>query len=382
MEEEQVLNIEIESIDDFLPMPGADSIVTSSEPKNILSQDEVVDLSFMDEPVVDVITEITNEIDEIVEPTKSKPRTTATGNADVFKKLIDKNLLVPFDDGKELETYTSKDWEELLEANFAEKEKDITKKVSEDFFSALPEELQYAAQYIATGGTDLKGLFRVLSQTQETKSLDLADPKDHEAIVRGYLYAKNFGDEKVIEEQISEWANGNMLSKKAAQFKPTLDAMQNDIIKEKLSKQEDFKKQQLAKKEQYMNNIYETLKPGELNGIKLDTKRQKMLWDELTNSKYESLTGRPTNLLGKLLEEHQFGEKPRYDLIAEATWLLSDPEDYKANLKKNAINETVKKTVRELKTEEGRKNTTSAIEDEDKTPGKRTITRQTNIFQR
>ena len=132
-----------------------------------------------------------------------------------------------------------------------------------------------------------------------------------------------------------------------------------------------------------MSNIYETLKPGELNGVKIDGKRQKMLWDELTTVKYESITGRPTNMLGKLLEDYQFGQKPRYDLIAETLWLLSDPEDYKENIRKQAKNEVVADTVRKLKTEESRKiSSYTRDEDEDAKPNSRKIARQTNIFKR
>ena len=108
-----------------------------------------------------------------------------------------------------------------------------------------------------------------------------------------------------------------------------------------------------------------------------------MLWDELTTVKYESLTGRPTNLLGKLLEDYQFGKQPRYDLIAETLWLLSDPDDYKENIRKQAKNEVVQNTVRQLKTEEARKISSYVKEDdEDDRPASKRLSKPQNIFRR
>ena len=67
----------------------------------------------------------------------------------------------------------------------------------------LPEELQYAAQYVANGGTDLKGLFRTLAQVEEMRQLDPSDEYDQAEIARQYLYATNFGtpEEIVLNEK-------------------------------------------------------------------------------------------------------------------------------------------------------------------------------------
>ena len=63
--------------------------------------------------------------------------------------------------------------------------------------------------------------------------------------------------------------------------------MQEEVVQSKIAQQEQFRAEQQKKKEQYMENIYNTLKPAELNGVKIDSKRQKFLWDELTTVKYE-----------------------------------------------------------------------------------------------
>jgi hypothetical protein len=407
-------NVSIDNIDDFLPMPGAESIVTSDDEDNekpnlFSSNNKSVNMDFLDDnskkkttdededtsqAIAELDTALENGDDD--EEIKSKPgrkKTDKSGLVDFLKKRIEGNEMFAFDDfddsKQSLDDYlgglSEKDVEDLWKANVDNMKSEVAAATPKEFFESLPEELQYAAEYVAKGGQDLKGLFRALAQVEEVRTLDARQPEHQEIIVRQYLQASGFGggDQELIEDQIQEWFDNGNLQKKAIQFQPKLNDMQEEVVQAKLAQQEAFRQQQQQKKEAYMQNIYETLKPSELNGVKIDGKRQKMLWDELTTVKYESLTGRPTNLLGKLLEDYQFGQKPRYDLIAETLWLLSDPEDYKENIRKQAKNEVIQDTVKKLKTEEARK-LSSYVKDEDtdeRTPSKR-LSKPQNIFSR
>lgn len=410
-QQSSVSNVTIESIDDFLPMPGAESIVTADEEDSkltIFSKPRQTDMSFLEKDDDDseddsddkkkitpadtnsAFAELDAELegDDLDDSSDKKPgrkKIDKSGMVETFSKLIEEGLIVPFEDDKSLEEYSVKDWKDLIQANFDEKEKAIREQTPKEFFESLPQELQYAAEYVAKGGTDMKGLFRALSQTEEVRSLDPRNDEHQEMIARQYLQATNFGngDNEIIEDQLQEWVEAGTIAKKAQQFKPKLDQMQEEVVQSKLAQQEEFRAQQQQKKEEYMENIYNTLKPSELNGVKIDGKRQKFLWDELTTVKYESMTGRPTNLLGKLLEDHQFGKTPRYDLIAETLWLLSDPDDYKENIRKQAKNEVTQDTVRKLKTEEARKIASTVKDEEEDKPVTRKIPRQAaNIFKR
>lgn len=414
-QQSSVSNVSIESIDDFLPMPGAESIVTADEEDDkltIFSKPRQTDMSFLEKEEDDSDKDSDDDSDKKKKTTPAdtnsafaeldadlegddsddssdkKPgrkKIDKSGMVETFSKLIEEGLIVPFEDDKSLEDYSVKDWKDLIQANFDEKEKAIREQTPKEFFESLPQELQYAAEYVAKGGTDMKGLFRALSQTEEVRSLDPRNDEHQELIARQYLQATNFGngDNEIIEDQLQEWIEAGTIAKKAQQFKPKLDQMQEEVVQSKLAQQEEFRAQQQKKKEEYMENIYNTLKPSELNGVKIDGKRQKFLWDELTTVKYESMTGRPTNLLGKLLEDHQFGKTPRYDLIAETLWLLSDPDDYKENIRKQAKNEVTQDTVRKLKTEEARKIASTVKDEEEDKPTSRKIPRQaTNIFKR
>ena len=409
-------SVTIDNIDDFLPMPGADSIVTSDDdgakaPANVFSSGtKTADLSFLDNDDADdnsddpdakktvnvdkALAALDEDLangdddDDTTLNKSGRKKVDKSGLIDTFSKLIEEGLIMPFEDDKPLEEYSMKDWKELIQANFEHRENSIKEQTPKEFFESLPGELQYAAEYVARGGTDMKGLFRALAAVEETRSLDVSNPDHQEMIVRQYLQTTNFGngDQDLIEEQIEEWIEAGSLNKKAQQFKPKLDQKEDEILQMKLAQQEQFRQQQQAQKEAYMSNIYHTLKPAELNGVKIDAKRQKFLWDELTTVKYGSMTGKPTNLLGKLLEEYQFGKEPRYDLIAETLWLLSDPDDYKENLRKQAKNEVAAETARKLKTEEARKISSSTRDDQDDDPRpqrrQQGLKKPVNIFKR
>lgn len=395
---------ELDNIDDFLPLPGADVVVASDSTQNtVFTKPNSVDLTFLDteegsedtnvtttNDVLDEITNIEDETEDVEKATPGRKKTDKSGLVSFLKKRIEKGDMFTFDDYDEskqnleeyLEGMTEKDLDELWSTNIETIKSDVAAKTPQEFFEALPEEMQKAARYIANGGTDLKGLFKTLAQVQEYKELDINTEDGQESIVRQYLYATNFGegDRDLIEDQVAEWVETGLIGKKATQLKPKLDSMQEKIVEQKLAQQEEFRKQQEETKAKFLDNVYDTLNKTELNGLKLDGKRQKFLWDELTNVKYSSLRGTPTNLLGKLLEDYQFGEKPRYDLIAESLWLLSDPEDYKENIRKQVKAEVTTETVKKLKTEQANKTaTTNAQEEEENTP-RRKVSRPANIF--
>jgi hypothetical protein len=396
--ETQVSEVEI-NIDDILN-PGAASVMVPEDKSNLFTR-KPEDLTFLDkkpeddppappmitDPIVlaegikagtlnedgtpKVVAPTKNELDEIIntnpddDPSKTgRPKVSKDALYELATKLIANKTLIPFDDDKPLDKYTVQDFEELFQANMEERERKIATEIPAKFFDSLPQEMQYAAKYIADGGKDLKGLFKMLAATEEVRSLDPAVEGNDEAIVRTYLQATGFGDDDDITEEINGWKDRNELPAKAAKFKPKLDAMQEEILADKLARQEHLQKQQQAQARQYMDNVYKVLEPGELNGIKLDRKTQGLLYSGLTQPNYPSVSGKQTNLLGHLLEKHQFVE-PNHALIAEALYLLADPEGYRAKVRESAEKKVTEKVVRSLKTEEARKLGTGADDTEE-----------------
>ena len=386
------------NIDDLFGMPGAANIMLPADDeksKTVFSKEDAPDTSFLDVKTVtpkekeearekkEEVEETIAELDGLISQeedagNKGRPKVDKSGLSELAQKMIEEGALIPFDDEKSLDEYTTKDFRELFEANFQQREEDIRKNTPKEFFNALPEELQYAAKYVADGGQDLKGLFRTLAQVEEMRQLDPSDEYDQAEIARQYLYATNFGSSEEIEEEIETWKDIDRLEQKANQFKPKLDRMQDEIVARQLAEQEVRKEQQDNAAKAYTDNVYSTLANGEISGIKLDKKVQSLLYSGLVQPNYPSISGKPTNLLGHLLEKYQFVE-PRHDLIAEALWLLADPDGYKNKIKDQGSKQAVEKTVRQLKTEESRKITSSVNDDREYDARSRTSKPQKTI---
>jgi len=378
------------NIDEIFGMPGAESVMLPAEeekPKSMFSK-ESVDTSFFDKKTdsektdsekkdeedvkPEEIESTINELNELITQeedagNKGRPKVDKSGLYDLAIKMIDEGTLIPFEDDKPLEEYTTKDFRELFEANFQEREEQVRRDTPREFFEALPEELQVAAKYVADGGTDLKGLFRTLAHVEEMRQLDPSDEYDQAEIARQYLHATQFGTPEEIEEEIQDWKDLNRLEQKANQFKPKLDAMQAEIVQQQLEEQEERKQLQAEQAKAYQENVYNTLSAGAIGGIKLDKKIQSLLFSGLVQPNYPSISGKPTNLLGHLLEKYQFVE-PRHDLIAEALWLLADPNGYKNRVKEQGSKQATEKVVKQLKTEQSRRLTSSTNSQYDEQP--------------
>jgi hypothetical protein len=372
------------NIDEIFGMPGAENVMLPSgeeedKPKTMFSNGNKVDTSFFDKSSKDdkkndpdeikdtEIEQTINELNELISQeedagNKGRPKVDKSGLYDLASKMIEEGALVGFDDDKPLEEYTTKDFRELFEANFAERENEIRKNTPREFFNSLPEELQVAAKYVADGGQDLKGLFKTLAHVEEMRQLDPSDEYDQAEIARQYLYATGFGTPEEIESEVQDWKDLNRLEQKANQFKPKLDAMQEEIIERELADQEEKKQQQAHQARAYQENVYRTLSNGAIGGIRLDKKVQGLLFSGLVQPNYPSISGKPTNLLGHLLEKYQFVE-PRHDLIAEALWLLADPNGYKGRVREQGSKQATEKVVRQLKTEQSKKITSSINEE-------------------
>ncbi len=363
----------------------ADSKEESSTEKEV-AEPEVKAEEVKEEVNIDDVISSIDEEDSEEEKIEKRGRKKISGISDVFSKLIKEDKIVPFDDDKELEDYSAKDWEELIQANLEEKANEVRRETPKKFFESLPQELQIAARYVADGGQDLKGMFATLSQVEENRSLDVKKSNDQERIITEYLSATGYGTTEEIAEEIEIWKDLGKLEQQAMKFKPKLDKMQEKVVARKLEEQELKKKQQEQASQQYMKNVYETLKGGSINDVKIDKKTQAMLYNGLVQPAYPSVSGKNTNLLGHLLEKYQFVE-PNYGLISEALWLLQDPEGYKAKIMDKGAQKTIEKTVRKLKTEQSNSGGSTSLGVKDKEPtakrtAKRKIPRANNIFKR
>lgn len=400
------------NIDELFALPGAENIIVQGEEedekKPTIFSSTGVDTSFLDnkpqpaKPAAKVETsndddnllsnedaeEALNELDSLISQQedssgRGRKKVDKSGLVELASKMIEEGVLFPFDDDKPLDEYSAKDFRELFEANMKEKEAELSQRIPQQIFQSMPGEMQYLMDYISKGGTDLKGMMQQLSQVNEAMELDPSDPNDQEIIVRQYLSLKGDMSQDEIEDEIATFKDMDRLEQKASQFKPKLEAVREKEVARRIAEQEKQKEQQQAIANEFVDSVYGVLEKGELGGVKLDRKTQNMLYTGLVQPGYPSITGKPTNLLGHLLEKYQWVE-PNHELIAEALWLLADPEGFKTKIKSQGTRAATEQTVRSLKTEQARRVGSAVVERESDTEtnkSRKTIQRANkNIF--
>jgi hypothetical protein len=377
------VEVDFDNLDDLLGIPSASSVIAPADTKNSVLKSDKVDISFLDnigdddteslkDPEVakaavsalvdDEFTGGPNDTtDEVEEKDKGgRPRLTKDAMIEAATRLIDKGVLQPFDDGKALTDYTVDDFEELIQANIDSQTSEVAQNAPVQLFQQLPEEVQAVIHYALNGGQDIKSVFSQLAKAQETFDLDVANEQDQESIARQYLNLSGFGSVEEIEDEINVLKDRGDLQKYAERYKPKLDARQAEVIEKRLKDQQSAQARKNDMEKKYHDVVYNTLNNNNLNGIPLNNKVQTMLYYGLTDAtKYQDAKGNPTNALGYLLEQHQFGEKANPSLVAEALWLLADPVNYRNSVKQLGANVANANTVRQLRTEEASRNTSS-----------------------
>ena len=303
---------------------------------------------------------IKDEIDDILDNPEEQKEEIKENKYEFLNKLVEDGSLFLFDDKQDLKEYTEEEIVDLLKANDEHKIKTAVETEIDGFYKALPEELQYAAKYIADGGKDIKGLLKALSHTTEIKELSIEE--DSEDIVREYYRALEWTEED-IDDKISTLseAGAEFVKKEASKVKPKLDKMQEEVIESQLIRQQKTKELQVKETENYINNATEVIQKGVLGNVKLDKKTQISLYGGITNPSYTTRRGTPTNELGYLLEKYQYVE-PNFEKVYKALWLLKDEEAFFETFGREIKNKETEKIVRTLKTEQSKKDATTIVE--------------------
>ena len=305
-----------------------------------------------------------------------------------MSKLVDKGVINLFEDSPDISKYTIEDIEELIESNISQKIDQTAQNAPMEVFKKLDPKLQDVVAYALNGGQDITNVLKTVAQSQEVSELSLDNEKDQERIVREHFRSINYGDEEVIEDEILSIIDRGELEKKATGFKPKLDEKQAAIMEKKLADQEESKKRAEKASEKYAETVFNHLNKADLNGLPLNNKTQTMLYHGLTESnQYQDRNGNPTNALGHLIEEYQFGENANPSVLLEALWLMADPQGYRNSVLTLGQKGAHAKTLRSLKTAEGETTTSSQKQGEGgKTPTReRVVKRQTgnrSIFTR
>ena len=376
-----VEEVDFDNLDELLGLSA--SVITPDDKQTVLSNTKV-DLNFLDnveddedddlskaskEKLESVVSSLVDNNDDEEEeedknqPNKGgRPKLVKDAMIEAANRMIEKGILQPFDDDKPLTDYTVEDFEELIQANIEDKVTNAAQTAPIELFKTLPEDVQAVVKYALDGGQDTKAVFQQLAKTHETFELDVENEADQEQILRQWYNALGTYDtQEELEDEINLIKDRGDLKKYAERYKPKLDAKQAEIVESRLKEQQAAKERKIKAQEQYASTIQNTLTTTHLNGLPLSSKVQNMLYYGLTDTtRYQNAEGKQTNALGYLLEQHQFGPKPNPALVAEALWLLADPEDYRNNVKKTAEKATNEKVARQLRTEQAASKTASS----------------------
>lgn len=227
----------------------------------------------------------------------------------------------------------------------------------EEFYSKLPYELKQAYEYAANGGSDWGEFYNSIANAQYNYNLDVNNDDHQVEIARNYLQAANFGTPDMIEGQIAEWKNDGKIAAKATQFKPMLDGMYQQHVEQINRQQAEFNRQEQIKAQQYVQAVTETLKKGELGGLKIDKKMQTDLYRGLTMVSDEWGN---TNELEHLWNQVNF-VKPNPEKIAKMLWFMKDEEGFTNALMQKGANKQAENTFDQLKKLAVKNNTGSNI---------------------
>lgn len=325
-----------------------------------------------------------SDVVDIIEKTPEEEKekeTNVSSEAPLYSamnKLIEKGNLFLFDDKQDLKDYTEDELIELLEANDKHKKENSVDTEISEFFDSLPEEIQYAAKYVADGGKDLKGLFKALAAKEEITSLDAKE--DAELIIKNYYSALEWDDDDIKDKiQTLKDLGKDALEKESTKVKPKLDKMHEEVIQADLSRQEKIKESQMKEMQTYFDNAANTIKKGTIGDIKLDKKLQVDLYSGLTQANHKTRRGTPTNELGHLLEKYQYTE-PDFEKMYKVLWLLKDENSFFEKFSSKEVNKSTEKIVRTLKTEQGKKDASSTLEEQEQKANRKTIKRQAPDF--
>lgn len=287
--------------------------------------------------------------DTLLPPEPQEEKKPQGGNFDAaIKALVEKGVLLPFEGKENIEEYSSDELQELIESNID----DLSKRAAEDDMNSLSPETKALLQYEKSGGTDIKQMMMVIASAKNTYDFDISSKQGQRDIIRAYFQAKRvYKTNESLERELNRLEDAGELEEKAQEFKPMLEEMQVEEVNRRLRYQQEQKQKLMEQMELYNNSIRNTLSQADINGVNMPSKTKNMIYSGLTTNNYQLISGRKSNLLYHLLEKKQFVE-PDHALIAEVTWLLSDPEGYKNAVRDSVRNKLANETAEKIKSEQ------------------------------
>lgn len=291
---------------------------------------------------------------ETVQTHEEKP---VTVKSDVsYDFLVEKGVLSGFEDDSSVKT--AEDLENLIKGNKDQWVNEAKKEGEASITAGLPEEIKFLVDYAKKGGNDFQSIFKLFSQSEEVRTYDLEKPEGQRSVIRSYYATQGWTEDEIEEEIVNLADNPDRLKSQAGKLKPKLDQHNKEALDEKQKEQDYIDSQRKQARQIFQDSVVGTLKKGQLGDLKLTKEEQDDIYSALVKEQYQSLGG-ATNRLGALLDKIQYIE-PNYELLAEVTWLLSDPTGFKKKIRDQVTTDVTVEQVKKIKTEQQKQKIGSA----------------------
>lgn len=312
------------------------------------------------------------KLEETTEPEEKKPGRKPSDIVSMINDLVEVGDLFGFEDGP---AKTIEEAKELIKLNLAETKKSTLDQIWEDKVKTYSPQIQAIINYAERGGSDVSPLLSAISEVEKSTDFDIESEKGQEDIISEYLKVQGWSEDE-IKEEIETAKDLNKLKKKAESFLPKLNQMNQQRLESIMAEQAEREKEADEARRNYLSTIKNTLDKDKLGDIKLTRQDKALIWDGLTDVKYRSWSGQPTNAFFKKLEELQAGDKADYDHFLEIAYLTLNRGSFKDKIRTEIKTEVTAETSRKLKTLDNKKANTSEGFFEEETNRKPTVKRQ------
>lgn len=358
-----VLNTDDHSTPELAAMyPGEIGFETSAYPN-------AAEAPVVDEPAVE-------------EPEVGRKKLTKDTTVSYLRSKIDAGEFAVFSDYDEkisiddyLGSMPEKRLYELLDDNINNVKEAVRQEreqaAAEEILGVLPEQFQAAYEYARNGGQDWDAFYAAMGASNRTAQLDPSNEAHQVEIAREYLYSTNFGDAALIEDQIAEWKTSGRLVDRVQQFKPHLDNMRAQQLDQFNKQQAEQNRQEELAAREFISSVANTVKTGNIAGIKLDSKKQKEIYTALTTANMPSIYGGVTTPLGHKIEQLMY-VNPDPQKMAILEWVLGDQEGFFNAIGQLGKNDQVTEDFKKLKMLKQKDSGSSAIVETDK-PEKKAV---------
>lgn len=344
---------------------NVDSVITPTDPSKEPKKEEekegfkkVLDTDINWKELAEIQEEKTEGTTETPEDVVKQPESATEGEKRAGRKpsdivsmvneLVDAGDIFGFEDGP---IKTIEEAKDLIKLNVQESKKATLEDVWKEKVNSYSPQVQAILQYAERGGQDVTPLLKAISEIEKTNDFNLEEESGQEAILKEYYSAQGWPEDD-IKEEIETAKDLGKLKTKAEKLLPKINQVNQEKIQSMMEEQDQRQQEADKARKNYLSTIKQTLDKDKLGEIKLSRQEKAALWDGLTDIRYTSWSGQPTNLFFKKLEELQAGDKADYDHFLQIVMMTLNKDQFKEKLKTELKTIETANTVRQLKTSE------------------------------